>query len=247
MKWVLAIASRLLALLGLGEVLVLRFAYGVSPWVSVVLLVVTLLAVFISRQTVEIYSAVLFTASVGWLLECCEVLGYALLYGAWNEIPTALLLAIIAVASVSLFLSACEWEKIQGGKAELGKLTVLLLCLMAFPVGSYAYKTYDKEDVSFRLYIAGDGRYGIEFSDAEGERYRVKMSDKDVFMELLSKTQYGICNKCTVRLKGSFRRLLSLEFVYSDDAKSYFDFAKMRLPEGCRTGVFDMEVEDLRW
>ena len=59
----MTITCWLLALLGLVEVLLLRFAYGVSPWVSVVILTVSFTAVLISPHNLEVSSAVLFSAS----------------------------------------------------------------------------------------------------------------------------------------------------------------------------------------
>lgn len=248
MRRILTIACRLLTLLGLVEVLLLRFAYGVSPWVSVVILTVSFTAALISPHNLEVSSAVLFSASVGWLLECCEIIGYAMVYNAWNEIPLSIVSAIVAVSSMALFLSAFEWEKIQGRRLNFGKLSVLLLCLVVFPVCSYVYKSHDMDDMSFRLYVAGERSLGIEFYNDEGLAYRVRVSDPAVVNGLLQNTESGECRECSLRVKSSFRKVLQVEFIYSHDTGKYFDDrVRIKFPDGCRTSLFDNGVKNLRW
>lgn len=248
MRRILTITCWLLALLGLVEVLLLRFAYGVSPWVSVVILTVSFTAVLISPHNLEVSSAVLFSASVGWLLECCEIIGYAMVYNAWNEIPLSIVSAIVAVSSMALFLSAFEWEKIQGRRLNFGKLSVLLLCLVVFPVCSYVYKSHDMDDMSFRLYVAGERSLGIEFYNDEGLAYRVRVSDPAVVNGLLQNTESGECRECSLRVKSSFRKVLQVEFIYSHDTGKYFDDrVRIKFPDGCRTSLFDNGVKNLRW
>lgn len=248
MRRILTIACRLLTLLGLVEVLLLRFAYGVSPWVSVVILTVSFTAALISPHNLEVSSAVLFSASVGWLLECCEIIGYAIVYNAWNEIPLTIVSAIVAVSSMALFLSAFEWEKIQGRRLNFGKLSVLLLCLVVFPVCSYVYKSHDMDDMSFRLYVAGERSLGIEFYNDEGLAYRVRVSDPAVVNGLLQNTESGECRECSLRVKSSFRKVLQVEFIYSHDTGKYFDDrVRIKFPDGCRTSLFDNGVKNLRW
>lgn len=248
MRRILTIACRLLTLLGLVEVLLLRFAYGVSPWVSVVILTVSFTAALISPHNLEVSSAVLFSASVGWLLECCEIIGYAIVYNAWNEIPLTIVSAIVAVSSASLFLSAFEWEKIQGRHLKFGKMSVLLLCLAVFPVCSYIYKSHDTDDLSFRLYVAGERSLGIEFHNDDGLAYRVRVSDPAVVNGLLQNTESGECRECSLRVKSSFRKVLQVEFIYSHDTGKYFDDrVRIKFPDGCRTSLFDNGVKNLRW
>lgn len=248
MRRILTITCWLLALLGLVEVLLLRFAYGVSPWVSVVILTVSFTAALISPHNLEVSSAVLFSASVGWLLECCEIIGYAIVYNAWNEIPLTIVSAIVAVSSASLFLSAFEWEKIQGRRLKFGKMSVLLLCLAVFPVCSYIYKSHDTDDMSFRLYVAGERSLGIEFYNDEGLAYRVRVSDPAVVNGLLQNTESGESRECSLRVKSSFRKVLQVEFIYSHDTGKYFDDrVRIKFPDGCRTSLFDNGVKNLRW
>ena len=202
----------------------------------------------IKMSTVEGIVGLIVGLVVGVVFECCEIIGYAIVYNAWNEIPLSIVSAIVAVSSMALFLSAFEWEKIQGRRLNFGKLSVLLLCLFVFPVCSYVYKSHDMDDMSFRLYVAGERSLGIEFYNDEGLAYRVRVSDPAVVNGLLQNTESGECRECSLRVKSSFRKVLQVEFIYSHDTGKYFDDrVRIKFPDGCRTSLFDNGVKNLRW
>ena len=212
-----------------------------------VLTLVSVVALVASFFSLEVSSAVLFVASVAWILETVEILGYAIFYNAFSQIPVILLLIIAIVASVSLFFSAYFWNRFAGKKPTFKKLLLLWFCLMLFPMASYFYKTYSRDDFSYKVYINRCGDFGIELSDADALPYRVTIPDTAVFMQLWQNAPSGECKKCKVRITNLFQKK-TLKFIYSDDTDTYFDDEpEISFPDDCRASFLEMKVKDLRW
>jgi hypothetical protein len=231
-------------------------SYGkLSTPATVVLCTVTSFGVLTTAFRKDVAAWILLTTSLVWFMQMMDTFIYFLFYMTFRMDVFVYAIAMSALSVTNLFLADYFWTKTNGKQFKVKRLCFLLSIVMSFfPTISFAYRSYDIDDVSYRLELP-ENKYQkpqIIFSNNGSTAHIATIYDKDAALAIRANSDCDstccFSSSCRVRIKTRFTAITSIKLIKNASTGQFYDdAAEIHVSNHPYSGGFKMSLSDLWW
>ncbi|MBR5029421.1 MAG: hypothetical protein IKX51_09385 [Bacteroidales bacterium] len=230
-------------------------SYGkLSTPATIVLCTVTFLGVLTTAFRKDVAAWLLLTTSLVWFMQMMDTFIYFLFYMTFRMDVFVYAIAMSVLSVANLFLADYFWAKTNGKPFKPKRLCLILCIVMSFlPTISFAYRSYDIDDVSYRLYLPENQHElpKIIFTNNGDTAHIATIYEKDAALAIRANSDrdstYYFSSSCRVRIKTRFTAITSIKLIKNASTDQFYDDAAEIPVSKLTSGGFKMSLSDLWW